>query len=163
MLIKPRSLSLQYLWWSCRDCSGAPWRGEASSYSSHIPTSPAALPLTLKRQCHEIFLLQVSTTPVANNGNRNNIRLLTPESGFWRKKIIYILTLLSKGVQTKYLRLFQLKIFSICHRCQRHRWCTLSWDYLCEFSNKLEWPYWGLGETDSWKKTKVENLVALSL
>jgi hypothetical protein len=28
--------------------------------------------------------------------------------------------------------------FSICHWCQGHRWCTLSCEYLCEFSKKLE-------------------------
>ncbi len=36
------------------------------------------------------------------------------------KKLIYMLT------QTKYLKLLWLKIFSICHQCQRHLWCTLS-------------------------------------
>jgi hypothetical protein len=29
-------------------------------------------------------------------------------------------------------------IATICHQCQRHRWCTLSCEYLCEFSNKFE-------------------------
>ncbi len=58
-----------------------------------------------------------------------HIRLLTPESEF-RKNCIYMLTLLPKMVQTKQLKLFLLKIFSICHRCQQHRWCTLSCEYL---------------------------------
>jgi hypothetical protein len=31
-----------------------------------------------------------------------------------------------------------LKIFSICLRCQRHRWCTLNCEYLREFSKKFE-------------------------
>jgi hypothetical protein len=31
-----------------------------------------------------------------------------------------------------------LKIFAICHRCQRHRWCTLSCEYLREFLKKFE-------------------------
>jgi hypothetical protein len=31
-----------------------------------------------------------------------------------------------------------MKIFAICHRCQRHRWCTLSCEYLREFSKKFE-------------------------
>jgi hypothetical protein len=35
-----------------------------------------------------------------------------------------------KGVQKIQWKLFCLKIFSICHRCQRHRWCTLSCEYL---------------------------------
>jgi hypothetical protein len=28
--------------------------------------------------------------------------------------------------------------FLICHRCQRHWWCTLSYEYLREFSKKFE-------------------------
>ncbi len=53
-----------------------------------------------------------------------------------------MLTPLPKGVQTKYLKLFWLQIFSITHRCQRHRWCTLS----CLISKKIEaaiMGYWG--------------------
>ncbi len=45
---------------------------------------------------------------------------------------------LPKGDQTKLLKFFWLKIFSICHRCQRHRWQTLGCEYLCEFSKKFE-------------------------
>jgi hypothetical protein len=29
-------------------------------------------------------------------------------------------------------------IFTICHRCQRHRWQTLNCEYLREFSQKFE-------------------------
>ncbi len=46
--------------------------------------------------------------------------------------------------------------------CQRHRWCTLSCEYLHEFYGR-NGILRGLGETDSWKKPEVENLVALSL
>jgi hypothetical protein len=28
--------------------------------------------------------------------------------------------------------------FSICHQCQRHRWCTLSCEYLSEFLKEFE-------------------------
>ncbi len=61
-------------------------------------------------------LLPESTAPmamslVANNGN--NIRLLTYIlKWIWRKKCIYMLTLLPKGVQTKDFKLFWQKIFS---------------------------------------------------
>jgi hypothetical protein len=55
----------------------------------------------------------------------------------WRQKFIQMLTLLSKGVPTKFLKFFWLKIFFICHRCQRHRWSTLSCKYLREFSKKF--------------------------
>ncbi len=56
----------------------------------------------------------------------------------WRQKCIYRLTLLPKGFQTKKLKLLWLTIFCICHRCQRHRWQTLSCEYLLEFLKKLE-------------------------
>jgi hypothetical protein len=49
-----------------------------------------------------------------------------------------MLTLLSKGVPTKFLKFFWLQIFLICHRCQRHRWSTLSCEYLREFSKNFE-------------------------
>ncbi len=80
----------------------------------------------------------------------------------WRQKFIYMLTLPPKGTQTKLLKFFCLKIFSICHR-----WCTLSCEYLCKFLKKFGMAVivysdaWG--ETDSWKKPEVENLVTLSL
>jgi hypothetical protein len=38
----------------------------------------------------------------------------------------------------KIIKFFWLKIFSICHRRQRLRWCTLSREYLREFSKKFE-------------------------
>jgi hypothetical protein len=50
----------------------------------------------------------VSRTPVANH--EINISLLTPKSELeGEKKFIFMLTLLPKGVQTKYLKLFLLK------------------------------------------------------
>ncbi len=36
------------------------------------------------------------------------------------------------------MKLLRLKIFSICHRCQRYWWCTLSCEYVHEFSKKYE-------------------------
>jgi hypothetical protein len=60
-----------------------------------------------------------------------------------------------------------LKIFSSFHWCQRHRWCTLSCEYLCKFAKKFETALKGIfrgsGKSDSWKKPEVKNLVALSL
>ncbi len=38
----------------------------------------------------------------------------------------------------KLLKFFWLKIFFIYHRCQRHRWSTLSCEYFREFSKKFE-------------------------
>ncbi len=48
-----------------------------------------------------------------------------------------MLTALPKGVQTKYWKLFWLKIFSICHKCQRHQWCTLSGEFSKQFKRAL--------------------------
>jgi hypothetical protein len=48
-----------------------------------------------------------------------------------------MLTLLPKGVKKKKKRNHK-KICSICHRCERYRWQTLSCEYLHEFSKKLE-------------------------
>ncbi len=82
-----------------------------------------------------------------------------------KKQIYLYVTLLPKGVQIKYLKLFWLKNFFICYWCQRHGWCTLSCKYLHKFLQK----FWNgpngilrsLGETDSWKKPEVKNLEAL--
>ncbi len=68
-----------------------------------------------------------------------------------------MLTLLSKGVPTKLLKLFWLKIFFICHRCQRHQWSTLSCEYLRDFWKKFEMVlmgYSGAGGKLILKKTR---------
>ncbi len=68
-----------------------------------------------------------------------------------------MLTLLSKGVPTKLLKFFWLKIFYICHRCQRHRWSTLSCQYLRDFWKKFEtvlMGYSGAGGKLIHKKTR---------
>ncbi len=78
----------------------------------------------------------VSTTPVAVNDTSGKeweqYEAANTFQWTWRKKFIYMLTLLHKGVQTKYLKHFWLKIFSICHWCHRNRWCTLRCKYLRE-------------------------------
>ncbi len=68
-----------------------------------------------------------------------------------------MLTLLSKGVPTKLLKFIWLKIFFICHRCQRHRWSTLSCEYLRDFWKKFEMvlmEYSGAGGKLIHKKTR---------
>ncbi len=74
-----------------------------------------------------VNLLPVSMTPVANNGN--NIRQLTPESEFEEKMYLYVNSTTQRCKNI--LKIFRLKIFFICRRCQRHLWCTLS----CEIAN----------------------------
>ncbi len=54
---------------------------------------------------------------------------------------------------------YDWRFFYICHQCHRHRWCTLSCEYLREFSKNFERALMVpilrvLGETDSWKKQK---------
>jgi hypothetical protein len=38
----------------------------------------------------------------------------------------------------KIIKIFLIEDFSICHRCQRHQWCTFSHEYLPEFSKKIK-------------------------
>jgi hypothetical protein len=49
-----------------------------------------------------------------------------------------MLTQLSKGVQTKYFNCSDKRLFSICHWCHRHLWCTWSCEYLRKFLKKFE-------------------------
>ncbi len=108
----------------------------------------------------------VSITPaVANNGN--NYQTADNLKWTWRKKVIYMLTLLPKCFQKKKEKIFWLKIFSICHPCQRHQWCALELWISPQIFEKI----WnspngiirGLGGTDPCRKPEVKNLVSLSL
>jgi hypothetical protein len=75
---------------------------------------------------------------------------------------MYVNPTTQRGVQ----KIFSLKIFSICHQCQRHQWCTVSCEYLSEFSKKFETAlmvYSGARRILIHEKTKVENLVALNI
>ncbi len=65
-------------------------------------------------------------------------------------KIDIYVNLLPKGAQTKLFKFFCSKIFSICHRCRWHRWCTLSHEYLREFSKKFEMAV--IVYSDAWGK-----------
>ncbi len=76
-----------------------------------------------------------SMTPVANNGN--TIRLLT--GIMWIYEFIHVYV--DSATQRCNIFLFfyfLIEDFWICHRCQRHQWCTLSCDYLREFSKNFE-------------------------
>jgi hypothetical protein len=56
------------------------------------------------------------------------------------KFFICMVTLLTQRCPNKITskqKPFWLNIFSICYRCQRQRWCTLSCEYLHEFSTKI--------------------------
>ncbi len=71
-----------------------------------------------------------------------------------KAKFIYMFPLLPKGDQTKLLKFFWLKIFSICHWCRWHRWQTLSCEYLREFLKKIETVLMGLGGNWFLKRTR---------
>jgi hypothetical protein len=68
-----------------------------------------------------------------NDNNGNNIRLQTPESELEGKNL-YMCFLYYPKVTKQIIKIFLIEDFSICHRCQRHRWQTLSCEYLLEFS-----------------------------
>jgi hypothetical protein len=64
------------------------------------------------------------------------------------------------------LTLTVVTLFSICHKYHQHRRCTLSCQYLREFSKKSKWQKWelsGHGWTGFAKKPEVKYLVTLSL
>ncbi len=107
-------------------------------FMNHLPSSPWKEHLghfKFFRKFAEIFACQganlplLSTTPAANfatsstcvvdtalvANNGDNIRLQSLKVNLKAKIYIYMLTLLPKGAQTKLLKFFCLKIFSICH------------------------------------------------
>ncbi len=85
----------------------------------------------LKGQCYKIFCFRFSSWITFPKAPENNSRV---NSNSFENSRRYS----QVKVQTKLLEFFCLKIFSICHRCQRHRWCTLSREYLREISKKFE-------------------------
>jgi hypothetical protein len=50
----------------------------------------------------------------------------------------------------KIIKKYLIEDFFICHRCQRHRWSTLSCEYLREFSKKFETVL--MGYSGAWGK-----------
>jgi hypothetical protein len=64
------------------------------------------------------------------------------------------------------IKKFLMEDFFLLPPCQRHWWCTLSFEYLREFSKIRNSPNGiirGFGKTDLWKKPEAKNLVTLSL
>ncbi len=91
--------------------------------------------------------------------------------GKWKKsssrKVLIILFGHLWVVELTYILIFAFKftwrclqpdiVFIICHRCQWHRWCTLTCEYLREFSKKFEMVlmgYSGAGGKLIHKKTR---------
>ncbi len=65
-------------------------------------------------------------------------------SGCWdlnvnlKAKMFLSVNSTSQRCSTKIIKIFMIEDFSICHRCQWHRWWTLSCEYLREFSKKFQ-------------------------
>ncbi len=94
------------------------------------------------------------------------IKQLTTWNEFEVKFIYIYANSTTQRCPKEIMQIFLIADFFHLHRCQRRRWCTLSCEYLREFSNKLNGPNGiirGLRETDLCRKPEVENLVALSL
>jgi hypothetical protein len=70
-----------------------------------------------------------------------------------KEKIYSYVNSTNQRYPNKTIKTFLIKEFSICHRCQRHLWCTLSCEYLRVFENLQiilnNGILRGLGETDS--------------
>ncbi len=88
----------------------------------------------------------VTTTPVANchTYQRHRRQIMGTISGCRHLKVnlkakIYIyVSSTTQRWPKKIIKIFLIEGFSICHRCQRHQWQTLSCEYLREFSKKFE-------------------------
>ncbi len=77
----------------------------------------------------------VSTTPVANNDLISGWGDL--KVNLKAKIFIYVNSTIQR-CPNKIIKIFLIEDFFICHRCQRHRWSTLSCEYLREFWKKFE-------------------------
>ena len=140
-------------------------------FMNHFPPSPRVFHLDrfeFFRKFTEIFASQgappVSTTPVANfstifasviDTGGKFAAGVNDTGGKGKGKNLYMLTLLPKGVQTKLLKFFCLKVFSIELR--------ISPRIFEKIRNGPNVIIRGLGETDSRKKPEAKNLLTLSL
>ena len=146
-------------------------------FLNHFPPSPRVFHLDrfeFFQKFTEIFASQgappvanlppVSATPVANfstifasviDTGGKFAAGVNDTGGKGKGKNLYMLTLLPKGVQTKLLKFFCLKVFSIELR--------ISPRIFEKIRNGPNVIIRGLGETDSRKKPEAKNLVTLSL
>jgi hypothetical protein len=99
-----------------------------------------------------ILAVNLPMTTVANNWN--NIRLSAYTLKWtWRQKIIYLLTLLPKGVQIKQLKLLYLPTHLELRISQQIFENLCIYIYL-KIVNGPNGVLWGLGKTGSWKNLK---------
>ncbi len=65
-----------------------------------------------------------------------------------KEKIYIYVNSTNQKCPNKIIKIFLLEDFSICHRCLWHWWCTLSREYLREFSKKFEMAV--MVDSDAW-------------
>ncbi len=137
-------------WWQiCHRCQQYRWQIAAGVNDAGGKLHPVSTTLAAN-------LPPVSTTPVANcTRYQRHWRQICHRCRWHRGQIkgtisgcrhlklnlkakVYIYFNSTQRCINKLLKIFCLKIFSICHRCRWHRWCTLSCEYLREFSKKIE-------------------------
>ncbi len=96
----------------------------------------------------------VSLTPVATGGKQwDQYQAEDTLKWTWRQKFIYMLTLLSKGVPTKLLKFFWLKVFSFATDVVNLE-LRISPRILEKIQNGPNGILWGWGETDLKKNQK---------
>ncbi len=130
----------------------------------HESSSLKHLKITLGLLVSMVPAVNLSTTLVANNGNK--IWLLTSYSDFEGKKLFCKLTLLPKGAPKKIIKTFLIGFFHlppVSTTLVVHLELWISVRIFKKMWYGLNGILRGLGENYSWKNPKVKILVALSL
>ncbi len=139
------------LWQICRQCQ---WYRRQFATDINFATSSACV-VDTGANCHRCQRRQWQIMGKISGCRHLKVNL--------RAKLYIHVNSSTQRCPNKLIKIFLIENFFICHRCQRHQWCTLNCKYLREFRNGPNGILRGLEETDSWKKPEVENLVALSL
>ncbi len=136
-------------------------------FVNQFPPKPLSIPLRpfqiCSKTCCDIGSSRC-TTGVVTGGNRKNLQ---------KGQIFIILFWYLWVVELTYRYIFYFRftvrckqsdiVPIICHWCQRHRWFTLTCEYLREYLKKIKMILMLFsGEDGSWKKSQAKNLVTLS-
>ncbi len=85
---------------------------------------------------------------ICHRYQRHQWQIMGTISDCWHLKVnleekmyLYVNSTTQRCPNKRIKKLFWLKIFYICHWCQRHRWCALSCKYFLKFS-KGHWGNW---------------------
>jgi hypothetical protein len=94
--------------------------------------------------CHQFCLCCWHRWQICHRCQRYRRQIIRTISGCIHLKVnlkakIYIyVNSTTQRCPNKIIKIFRMKMFPIWHRCQQHRWCTLSREYLRECSKKFE-------------------------